>query len=359
MSTENQYETVKVQETVRKVPVGDAVSEYADYASETREVRDTTLSTYLNDLRFFLQWCEQNRIEFVCEVDGGDLSNYRQWRRESGNECRSGEHLSRKTHKEGQKNLQRFLRWCESVEYAPVGTWKKVSIPKASDKRPNQSVVERSDAVEMLEYLGKFDYASRKHVTILLLWETGARPGGVHALDIEHVDGNNKGGMVKFESQPNTRLKNGRQGAREVTITKKSHEVIQDYLKENRINTTDDDGRKPLLVARSGRIGKSTIRKYCYDISRPCVYADFCPDNRDQGQCPGYTERAHKCDHTFSPKAFRKGHITHCLRQGMDRDTLSQRVDASPGVIDDHYQNLSLAEEREERLAQFRDIQFH
>lgn len=49
-------------------------------------------------------------------------------------------------------------------------------------------------------------------------------------------------------------------------------EILDDYVAHKRPDVTDEHGREPLLATGRGRLSKSTIRKYVYKWSRPCVY---------------------------------------------------------------------------------------
>jgi len=42
--------------------------------------------------------------------------------------------------------------------------------------------------LEMLDFLKKFEYASNRHVTLLILWKTGMRMSGLRTLDLGDFD---------------------------------------------------------------------------------------------------------------------------------------------------------------------------
>jgi site-specific recombinase XerC len=49
----------------------------------------------------------------------------------------------------------------------------------------SESILETEQAETLLEYLRKFDYASRSHVIMEILWHTGIQLGALHAIDTD------------------------------------------------------------------------------------------------------------------------------------------------------------------------------
>lgn len=113
---------------------------------------------------------------------------------------------------------------------------------------------------------------------------------------------------------------------------------------------TDDHGRRPLLATSQGRAAVSTLRKYCYQFTRPCIYGKECPHDRDPESCEATeTERAHSCPSSVSPYAFRRGSITHYLNSDMPETAVSDRANVSQEVLDQHYDQRSKRDKMQQR----------
>lgn len=113
-----------------------------------------------------------------------------------------------------------------------------------------------------------------------------------------------------------TGLKNGKGSERHITLREDVCDAVDEYLKYNWTPTTEDSGRRPLLVTErgSGRIAKSTIRKYIYELTRPCKTIDKCPAGINPADCPavGDGKTVTSCKENASPKALRTGSSLTC-----------------------------------------------
>ncbi|WP_252697911.1 tyrosine-type recombinase/integrase [Natronosalvus vescus] len=352
------------EEHLFKISPDEAVERYLTRRSE--EIRQSTVSSYRTVLSFFVTWCQKREYEILGEIGGKELNeDFYNWRKGEGNDAEGS--LSRYTLRENMKAVRRFIRWCENREFIKRGTAEKVDIPKIkpdhNGKKTERKEVFKSVNAELsLQYADKFKYATTRHVVMTLMAEAGCRPSDIRALDVCHYERNGQGGVLKFRDDPQTgvsfgddpedgvRLKNGKDGERDVTITRTCCEILDNYISHNRNDVIDEYGRKPLLAPGTGRIGLSTIRKYCYELTRPCVTEGICPSGLSPEECLGYTDRAHNCKENASPKAVRKGYITHLANQGVDIEVISERCDASPSVIKDHYDERSNEERRKARL---------
>ncbi len=340
-----------VREHVYKVSPENAVKDYLEDKGE--EVRDSTVNNYHKHLKFFITWTEKVGLYSMHEISGYDFRQFKTWRKIDGNEA-DGD-LSPRTQKDAQKVLKQFIKWCEQTDYVKDNLSKKVRIPRVTTHRDEQ-VLDIYSIRKMVEYAEKYHYASTKHVACLLFAETGARPVDIRALDTTHYGIENGDYILKFEDDPENgiRLKNGSSGEREIHISPHCYEVLNDYIEHNRKDVVDQYGREPLLVPRTGRIATSTLRKYVYELTRPCKIEGLCPGGLDPDSCPGVSEHAHKCKDNVSPKAIRKGVITNLLKKGFEPDYVSERCDACPRVIERYYNQMTLSEERRKRPTEFK-----
>ena len=281
----------------------------------------------------FCQKCRESD-----ELTGRQLHQYRIWRRDDAPE--KVDTLSKKTDKTQQDIIRTFIEYCESIDAVQSDLHEKVRSPEIKHGETARDIVLDTERVTaVLESLCKYEYASVEHVIWALLAETGVRTGTLHSLDVTDYRQNAKIQYIAIQHRPETgtTLKNGDASERWVALDNDVCGIINDYLDERRPDSTDEYGRKPLLTAGRGRLAKSTIRKYVYKWTRPCVTGQECPHDRDVSECEATNnDAASKCPSSRSAHAVRRGYITHEL-SGVDRSSVSERCDVSEEVIREHY----------------------
>jgi len=212
-------------------------------------------------------------------------------------------------------------------------------VPEEDQQRDEMLSAERAE--EILTHLSDFYYASRKHVLVALLWETGIRIGAARALDVQDVSLENQHLQLVHRPDTGTALKNKTSGERLVAFSDDLAQVLKDYLENTRRNVIDDHGREPLLSSQQGRLARSSMRRYVYIITAPCFLGKDCPD------CVESTDV--KCPEAVSPHAIRRGSITHFLTNDVPVQVVSDRMDVSRDVLDKHYDRRSEEVKLEQR----------
>jgi len=319
-----------------------------------REVSQATLDGYHYQLKHFVRWCEEvARIDNLNNLSGRDLQQYKTWRRDDGD--------LKPITLEGQlDSLRIFLRWCKSIDAVESDLHKKLhSIMPSLSKKDQQSdsILGTEQAEEILDYLRNFEYASREHVLMELLWSTGIRLGAVHSLDVDDYDSDAE--RLKLRHRPNTDtpLKNGKEGERMIALNPRVCRVIDNWIEHNRHDVEDDHSRNPLLTTRGGRMKKTSIREHVYRVTRPCFYLSECPESRDMNQCEGtFSSRYSKCPFNVSPHDVRRGSITHYLTEDVPEKVVSDRMNVSKDVLDKHYDKRSEEVKVEQRREYLNDI---
>jgi integrase len=179
------------------------------------------------------------------------------------------------------------------------------------------------------------------------------RRGAARALDLQDYDRDDRYLNVVHRPESDTPLKNGATGERLVALSDTICTLLNDWIDDQRPETTDEYGRKPLLATSHGRIHVTTIQQYAYMASRPCTYGAPCPHDQDPADCDAANERyeASKCPSSVSPHAIRRGSITHWLRSDVPKPAISGRADVSADVLDTHYDERSKHEKMEQRRA--------
>lgn len=316
-----------------------------------------TQTSHRSHLRAFREWCrEEGGIDDMNDLTGRDLFQFRVWRRQGGYSEGQDEELAPKTLHSVLTTVRSFLRFCGEIEAVPDDLYLKVPLPELShgDEVSDSKIV--PDRVPpILEYLDRYEYGSRDHVAILLMWHTGARIGGLRALDLRDLDLDGRKPSIQFVHRPETEtpLKNDELGERVNRVSEEVALAVQAYVDGPRREVTDDHGRHPLLTTAQGRPSPSTIRNLTYYWTSPCQIGEECPHDRDPATCEwGDRNRACSCPSSRSPHDFRKARVTKYRNDGIHRGVVSDRLDASEQVLDKHYDRASRRERADRRWRQ-------
>lgn len=317
----------------------------AFYKEDRRdEVSEATLQSHGYRLKNFVEWCNKNEIENLNTINGRDIQRFKKWRSEQVNIV---------TLKSQMDTLRVFLRFCESIDGVVDGLADSVRSPSLEriDVR-EKDIVREGKASDILAYYDKFHYASIEHTLFRFLWETGVRMGAAHSVDLDDL--HLRAEYVELEHRPDTgtTLKNGEGGERAVALSTRTCNILRDYIDEHRYDVRDDYDRSPLFTSEYGRLTKNIIRTYIYRMTRPCIYnGGDCPHNRDLDGCEAMASRmaASKCPSSSAPHSIRRGAITHFLSMDTPGEVVSDRMNVSKDVIDEHYDSRSEREKMELR----------
>lgn len=334
----------------------DAVALYLDARRD--DAAEWTVTSHEARLRPFVEWCQTEGIENLNDLDGRNLYQYRVWRREGNYSESKVEELAPATLKSSLTTLRAFLRFAADVEAVPSDLFEKVPIPELSDgEEVSDSTIVPERVPPILDYLHQYEYASRDHVLLLLMWHTGARIGGIQALDLQDcdLDGEQPGVDYIHRPEQGTPLKNDGDSERFNRISPEVATVLEHYVDGPRDDVTDEFGRDPLVTTTHGRPSKTTIRDAVYRWTRPCFIGRECPHDRDIETCEAAThDGASKCPSGRSPHDFRKARVTKYRNDGIPRNVVSDRLNTSEKVLDRHYDRASKRKRAERR---WREIQ--
>lgn len=313
-------------------------------AEKETEFSDATLRSHESRLGHFRRWCDEQNITNLNELTGRKLQEYKLWRRNEGD-------LSKVTVKTQVDTLRVFVRWLGTVDAVDPDLYVKVVSPDVTPDENSRDVkLDSKDAEAMLEHLETYEYASRAHVTVALLWHTMLRRGAARALDVDDYYPEEQCLEVFHRPKTGTPIKNGTDGERFIGLSGWVCNLLDDWIRDRRPDVTDDHGREPLLATKYGRVCKTTIPKYVYRYSRSCVYGDGCPHSRDPESCEAMeTGSASKCPSSISPHAVRRGSITRHLAEDIPETAVSERANVSQRVLDQHYDRRSQREKMEQR----------
>lgn len=280
-------------------------------------------------------WCGEQGIDNLNDLTGRDLHEFRLWHMERGD-------INQLTLRQHMCTLRVFLKWAASIDAVPPNLYDKVIVPQVGhEERARDEMLDAETAQAILDHLTRYQFASREHVLLAVLWETGIRIGAAISIDICDVHLDEEYLDLVHRPDQGTTLKNGPSGERPIAITPTLAELVDEYLSTNRINVDDDHGRRPLFTSETGRLRRSSIRRIVYRITAPCFRGLPCPD------CTGSSER--KCPEAVSPHAIRRGSITHFLSNDVPVEIISDRMNVSRKVLDKHYDRRSTEVKLEQR----------
>ena len=333
---------------LKPTPPHDAKNRYLK--EKAAHVTEKTHYNYSTAMRQFIGWLAENGYDDMRDVDSDVIDRYKEHRMDE---------VAPITARNNMRIIKNFIEFCESIQAVPVGLNELIRIPKISqDDEVCDDILTRGEASAILDYLNKYEYASNRHVTVLILWKTGMRTSGLLALDVGDFDEARPALEVRHRPETRTPLKRKGHSQRDVLISPDIAEVIADYIRDTRHDVTDDHGREPLITTDHGRVSRTAVQKYVYTATRPCTYdGGNCPFERDPETCEAMRyDLASKCPGSVSPHALRRGYVTAARNAGQPKDVTGERVNMSGPVLDKHYDHGNYDEKAERRRDHLKDI---
>lgn len=314
------------------------------------ELADGTLKSYGYKLGRFVEWCEDEGIDNLNNLTGRILLAFKHDR---------AEHVQPVSLKAQIDALRTFIKFLESIDGVEQNLHNKILSPTLDDSdRQRDELVEPETASNILEHLARFNYASLQHAMLTILWRCGTRRGTVRSFDLQDYDSENR--RLKAKHRPGTPLKNKEKGERLIALNDDVCKVLDDYIEYNREEVMDSQGRDPLLTTQFGRPSKSTIRATCYRWTHPCKYnGGECPHGKDLDSCQARNSPdkiPSLCPSSRSPHSWRRGAITHHLTEDVPVDVVSERMNVSRSVLEDHYDRRSDEVKAEQRRSFLEDV---
>lgn len=313
---------------------------YLDH--KATDCTESTVQGHKYRTNHFVRWCDENDIHNLNNLTGRDLQAFRLWRQEDGD-------LKTISLNQQMSAIRVFMKWCGSIEAVPADLYEKVMVPRvSSEEERRDETLDAERALEILEYLSTFNYASIEHTVVALLWKTGIRIGAANSLDVSDFDREGKRLNLTHRPSKGTQLKNGSAGERPIALSDELTQTVADYLGNSRVGRRDEFGREPLLTTTHGRMHRTTIRCLVYRVTAPCFRGEPCPN------CTGTDDR--KCSEAVSPHAIRRGSITHYLSEDVPVEIVGDRMDVSRDVLDKHYDKRSEEVKLEQRRAYLKSL---
>lgn len=323
-------------------PIAPAEAVELYFSHRRSDLSEKTLQNQRYRLKTFLEWCrDKGDLENLNNLTGRDIHRYRSWRLDD---------VSKVTVAGNLQTLRKFLEFAAAIDAVEEGMRERVQLPDVdAAEETSDEILEEERAREILDYLETFEYASRRHVIMAIIWHTGCRMGTLRALDVGDVDLDAQCMDIRHRPDTETPLKNGWAAERSVAIGDDYCEILADYLEYNRPSVRDDYGRAPLIASTQGRLSETALREDVYKITRPCVVAE-CPHDRDPKSCEAMDwGNASTCPSSRSPHPVRRGSITKHLRDGTPQEIISERSNVTGDILEQHYDERTEREKMELR----------
>ena len=310
------------------------------------EVATSSWRNYKYPLNYFLDFCEEEGIVEISDLTGYDLKQFKARRREDD--------INNVTLYNNLSVIRVFLKWCEEAQLLEQGFHDLVQLPPIEDGEIVSTVkVALEDVENILEYLYKFEFATRRHATFQLLWHTAIRMGTLMALDLDDYFPRKQQLRIRHRPESDTPLKNKSDAERKVNLSEEICGVLDDYIDVHRIDLTDDYDGEPLFTTPTRRLYSTILRKDMYAITRPCAIGESCPHDRGLETCEATAKKqASKCPSSISPHPLRRSAITYHLNQDASKEVVSGRADVSVSVLEKDYD----ARTEDERAASRKQI---
>ncbi|WP_144905899.1 tyrosine-type recombinase/integrase [Halobellus captivus] len=188
------------------------VNDVLDFYLETNPwgVAQGTISSYRARLKHFRQFCAEQDIENLREIQPSRIDEFHNYLR------KQPQIGARSTIKGCLSSLRKFVRYCERRGVFDRGFHELIILPTLSDgDGKDETWLSRDDATEIVAYLAKFKPFSKAHVIWALLAETGIRQSTLYAFDLDDYDATERYIEAVNREDKGTRLKNGAKGERD------------------------------------------------------------------------------------------------------------------------------------------------
>ncbi len=330
------------QPTATELDIEEAVERWIRKRS-TNSTHETVRG-YKSRLDQWLKWCENNNVETVADLDAWTLDDWQLYLGEQG--------YAPTTVKGRLITVRLFLEYLEGLELVYSELSETIDVPNLSkQEEQNEERLDTDHATAALSVLrdSPEHYATIKHTLLELAWHTGARLGGLQALDLSDFHPDEQAVEFRHRPQTGTPLKNKSHGERWVGLSEEVVDVIRYYIARERSDRRDEHGREPLLCGRQGRFSKTSIQAYSYQATHPCLW-EACPHGKRRETCR-WTQRNHasKCPSSRAPHRIRTGSITWQLNTGVPIEVVAERVNATVETIKQYYDQATARESFEQR----------
>jgi integrase len=129
------------------------------------------------------------------------------------------------------------IRWVESTDGAPGDLYVKIHSPTLTgDDTVGDLMLDEGVAEELPECLRRYEYTSRPHVVIALMWHTMMRVGPIRSLDVSEFDSEEGSPEVVYWPEGGTTTKNGTGGEGLIPLSDLVCQLLEDWIEQTFLN---------------------------------------------------------------------------------------------------------------------------
>jgi len=144
-----------------------------------------------------------------------------------------------------------FLKFLESIDGIEEGLHDEMLIPSIEDEKAvSNSILEANKADQVIDNIGKYEYASKRHALLTVLWHTSCRMRAEHSLDVSDFYAEEQALSIRHRPDTESNLNNKRSSEYICALSDGIWEVLQDYIDVTCEEVTDNHGRAPLFCCR-------------------------------------------------------------------------------------------------------------
>ncbi len=270
------------------------VEEFLEYLQKERRFSENTIEAYRGDLIQLVSFLQRkDKVNERCvkwsDVARQTLMNYTLTLQEQGYASST---IARKV--AACKSLIKYLVASGVLSGLPTG-----EIGATPAKKVSPHILDKGEIGQLLRQTedGTTPEVKRDRAMISLLYATGMRVSEMTALDIDDVD-------INQRAEPCVQCRGSKNKKRRISFDSQVARILTDYTEEARPQLLRDSGEQALFL---NRLGRRLTRQGFWQILK------------------GHAKAA-KIEKKVTPHTLRHSNAVHMLQQGMDIQTLQQRL---------------------------------
>ncbi len=211
----------------------DLIHSYEDYLVKVKQASGNTVSSYMRDIRQFIDWLHQKEEEDILDVTSGDVSDYLAYIQSQG---KSGATASRSL--ASLKNFYAYAVSAGAVKASPVLS--DIHVERGQKKLP-QILTGKEVELLLAQPVCEDSKGYRDKAMLEVMYATGMRVSELIDLNVDDV--NLELGVVRCGGEKKSRV---------IPLYPAALHALSDYLQEGRPVLIIDPAQTSLFVNVSG-----------------------------------------------------------------------------------------------------------
>ena len=319
------------------------------------EVGEKTHRNNWGHPRDFREWCERNDVDDLRDLTGLELRSFGVRLKQDREPTTIRNHIS---------TVRTFLRWLHRVDVLGKNLAHALESPDGPDEQKARDVMTEPEEVEtLLDYFDRFEYATVRHVVLVLLWHAAVgwghsgRSTSKTTCPTRRPQPTTASSSSDTDPNTDTALKNAEGGERKPCIR-------PDYCEGRRRRHPDEP------AGRAGRTRQEPARhQQERSVPRELVSGDGLrddpalllhqrvPPRQGLGGLRSGSVRVGRQAPVECLASPGRGSITYHLREKDWGYDASQRFDVSVKVLKKHYDRTTEDDRRDRRASPYLDTE--